>query len=119
MSDTFQENQFVAQRGNGMAVAALVLGLVSIVLMCIWYIAIPCGILAVIFGIIGRKNASEGASGRGMATAGLILGIAGLVLPVLLIVGCLAFLGIGGEAMIEELQKAAEQIEASQGATTP
>ena len=54
MSDTYHQEGFVqptgGQRSNGMATAALVLGLVSVVLMCIWYVAIPCGILAIVFG---------------------------------------------------------------------
>jgi len=104
------------RRGNGVAVASLVLGLVSVVLMCIWYVAMPCGILAIIFGVGGRKNAREGASGGGMATAGLVLGLLGLLLPIVLLLGCLAFLGIGGEAALEGLQKAVEELDAQRAA---
>ena len=39
-------------------------------MLCIWYISIPCSILAIIFGILGRKK-----GGKGMGTAGLVLGI--------------------------------------------
>lgn len=55
---------------KGMSIAALVLGIVSVVMLCIWYISIPCAILAIIFGILGRKK-----GGKGMGTAGLVLGI--------------------------------------------
>lgn len=54
---------------NGFAVAALVLGIIGCFLVT--------GVLAVVFGIIGRKQivASEGRQkGRGLATAGLVLG---------------------------------------------
>lgn len=55
---------------KGMSIAALVLGIISLVMLCVWYISIPCAILAIIFGILGRKK-----GGKGMGTAGLVLGI--------------------------------------------
>lgn len=58
------------EESKGMSIASLVLGIVSLVMLCIWYISIPCSILAIIFGILGRKK-----GGKGMGTAGLVLGI--------------------------------------------
>ena len=43
----------------GLNIAALVLGIVSLVLWCFWFISIPCAILALIFGIIGIKKAGK------------------------------------------------------------
>ncbi len=94
---------------NGQAVASLVLGLVSLVLMCVWYIALPCGILAIVFGVLGRGSAKRGAPRGGMATAGLILGILGVVIPLMLVLGVLALIGIGGPSILEEIQKAAQE----------
>lgn len=54
---------------KGFAIASMVLGIVALVLFCIWYISIPCGILAIIFGILSVKS-----TGKGMAIAGLITG---------------------------------------------
>src|SRR5205823_7952118 len=63
---------------QGLAITAMVLGIVSIVLFCVWYISIPLGILAIILAIVARGKISRGeASGEGMAKAGLILGILG------------------------------------------
>ena len=60
-----------------MAIAAMVLGIVSIAVMmlCLWYIAIPCGILGIVLGCVGLKS-----SAHGMALTGIICGSAGLVL---------------------------------------
>lgn len=58
------------KESKGLSIAAMVLGIISIVLYCFVPISFPCAILAIIFGIIGRKK-----DGRGMATAGLVLGI--------------------------------------------
>lgn len=66
------------KESKGMSVAALVLGIVSLVLLCIWYVSIPSAILAIIFGILGRKK-----GGKGMGTAGLVLGIISVVLMVI------------------------------------
>lgn len=64
---------------NGYAIAALVLGLVGLSsLLC--GASVISSILAVVFGIIGRKKAAQGLSTNGgMATAGLVLGVIGVV----------------------------------------
>jgi hypothetical protein len=95
--------------GNGMAVASLVLGIVSIVLFCIWYIGLPSAILAIVFGVVGRGRAKIGAGGGGMATAGLILGCVSIGIIVLFVAGALAFLGFAGTHMAGALQQAAQQ----------
>ena len=72
-----------AQQGSsGYSIAALVLGIVSLVFMCVWMICIPCGILAIVFGYLGRG----GYSGRGMSTAGLVCGIIGIGMNIMFIV---------------------------------
>jgi hypothetical protein len=65
------DNAVVTTGGsNGMAVAALVCGIVGL-----FVLQIVLGPLAVIFGGIGLHHANRGARHRGMAWAGLILGI--------------------------------------------
>ena len=78
MSEDLEEN--VATEGpvveaKGFSITSMILGIVSVVLFCIWYLSIPCAVLAIIFAIIGKKRGAPG-----MATAGLVLGIIGLVL---------------------------------------
>lgn len=64
---------------KGFAIAALVLGIIAIVLCCIWYVSIPCGILAIIFGILGIKS-----SKKGMSIAGLVTGAIGLIVSIII-----------------------------------
>ena len=60
---------------SSMSVASLVLGIISIVLCFFWYISIPAGILAIIFGVkTTRKLGSK------LGKAGLITGIVGISL---------------------------------------
>lgn len=72
-------------RGNGMAVAGLVLGIVGVVfglIPVLFLIALACGTLAVIFGGVAWNNARHGANKKGMSIAGVVLGAVALVLGV-------------------------------------
>jgi hypothetical protein len=69
-------------RNNGLAVASLVLGILSIVLFFTVAFPIILGILAVIFGAIAWSKANQGAEHKGLAIAGLICGILGIVVMV-------------------------------------
>lgn len=71
---------------KGFCIASLVLGIVALVFFCLWYISIPCGILAVIFGILGIKTIN-----KGMAMAGLITGAIGLVISTLIVIALFMF----------------------------
>lgn len=65
-----KEQEVMQDENKGFSIASMVLGIISIVLFCIWYLSIPCAILAIIFGIVGMKKGA-----KGMAIAGLVLGI--------------------------------------------
>ena len=60
---------------TGMPVASLVLGIISIVTNLFWYITLPTGVLAIIFGAKSAKK-----TGSKIGKAGLITGIVGLSL---------------------------------------
>lgn len=58
------------QQANGMAVSSLVLGIIAVVLNLIPILPYLLGILAIVFGTMGKKVES----GKGMAIAGTVLG---------------------------------------------
>ena len=67
---------------SGLAVTALVLGIVAMLTFWVWA-AIVFGPAAIVCGIFGRKETRGGPKdGERMASAGLILGIVALVLTV-------------------------------------
>src|SRR5688572_26315443 len=75
---------------NGFGVAALVLGILSLVT---WFLFVGglFGAIAVVLGVIGRGRAKRGeANNGGMALAGLITGAVGVLLTILVIVGVAA-----------------------------
>ncbi len=80
------------------ATASLVLGIVSLVSLCFFYISligIACGIIGMIFGIQIRKAGQlEGFRPNGVATAGLTTSIIGLCLSVLEFLSCVACVGL-------------------------
>jgi len=76
---------------DGFAIASLVLGILSIPLLCLCYTGVPFALLALIFGGLGLKGGN-----RGMAIAGVIC--AGICL--LLLVCVLIFIGTGGFGMM-------------------
>lgn len=70
---------------NGMGVSSLVLGIIAAAGFCFWPVAIALGVLAVIFGAIGRGKASRGeATNAGQALAGIICGAVGSALALIL-----------------------------------
>jgi multisubunit Na+/H+ antiporter MnhG subunit len=73
-------------QGNGMAVAALVLGIIAVVLCFIVVLNWILALLAIIFGAVGISKANKiGGKGKGMATAGLVLGLVGAILGVVIV----------------------------------
>jgi Domain of unknown function (DUF4190) len=86
---------------NGLAIGALVTGILAIPGACCCYSSIPLGIAAIIMGVIAMNKAKVSPhthGGRGLAIGGLVCGILGLAMTILVIV-----LGVG-MSMVEQLQ---------------
>lgn len=70
-----------APPASGLAIASMILGILSMPMTCVYLIGTPGAILAVIFGHLARGKARRGeAGGEGMALAGLICGYISLAL---------------------------------------
>ena len=68
-------NENEVKNKSGFGISSLTLGIISIVFSLFWYISIPTGVLAIVFGRKGIKSV-----GSKLAKAGFILGIVGLSL---------------------------------------
>lgn len=69
---------------KGFNITSMILGIIAILFSLTHYtlyVTLPCGIIAIIFSIAGRKDA-----GRGMGIAGLTLGIISLVILTIIII---------------------------------
>lgn len=76
---------------KGKSIASMVLGIVSLVGLCLnSWVSLICGIIGLILGIQGKKTENA----QGMAKAGVILSIISLVLTVLCII-FIFVIGIG------------------------
>ncbi|MBQ3297483.1 MAG: DUF4190 domain-containing protein [Bacilli bacterium] len=62
-----------------MHIVSLVLGIISILTSLFWYMSIPTGIVAIIFGVKSYKKI-----GSKLGLAGMITGIVGLALSLLI-----------------------------------
>ena len=96
-------------KSQGLAIGALVCGILSLVFFCFNILSIPLGIVAIILGVVAGGKARRGeAGGEGLAKTGMILGIAGIALSLLITVLAMAGMSFLG-SKAEELQKKAEQ----------
>jgi len=70
---------------NGLGTAAMVLGIVALVLFFTLVVGVVCGVVAIVFGAIGRGRARRGeATNHGQATAGLVTGTIAVLASVFL-----------------------------------
>ena len=93
----------VAAARNGFGIAALVLGILAIPGAFTILGGVLLGLLAVIFGAIGRSRAKRGqATNGGIALAGLITGAVGFVLAIAFVAIGVGFLNSGSGKQLRE-----------------
>lgn len=74
--------------GRGMAIASMVLGIVSIPLA--WaYVGVATAIVGLILGIIAKKKQKEAGFPTGMSLAGIICSIIGLIISIVMYALCI------------------------------
>lgn len=80
-----------------MAIASLVLGIVSLVFAVLipglQFLAPIVGIIGIILGVVSRNNLKEANQPTGMATAGMVMSIIGTILGILMYLLCVACVG--------------------------
>ena len=80
------------EQKNGKATAALVLGIISLIGICIPIAGIICGIIAIILAVMAKKEGST----DGKQKAGMILGIIGIVISIIMWIGYAVILAGSG-----------------------
>lgn len=81
-------NEPATETPSGMAVAGLVLGILSMLCCCIWYVSAILGILALVFSII---TVAKNKPGKGMAIAGIVCGAIGLLISIVIVIGVIGY----------------------------
>jgi hypothetical protein len=80
------------QRSAGFAIASLVLGILSLLGVCIFYIAPFLAIMALIFGFVAKGRARRGVAEAGaMATAGIVCAFISLGIDLVIIISVVMF----------------------------
>ena len=96
---------------NGIGVAALVLGVLSI-LGGFFVAGAVLGIVAIILGVVGMQRANRGeADNKGMAVAGLITGIIGVIISALFLV---LYIAVWNSSDFDNYRDCLEQAETDQ-----
>lgn len=81
-------NNMTQNDSKGLSIASMVLGIVSLVLFCIWFISIPAGVIGLILGGVSLATKK---GGKGMAIAGLVCSLVGVSLYIIVFL----LIGIG------------------------
>lgn len=101
MSAQFQPVAPATGKSNGKSIAAMVLGIVAFVPgFIITPFNVILSILAVVFGMIGKKEIAESGGvqgGRGMAVAGIVLGWVGIAFAIIAVI--FIIIGVGALTM--------------------
>ena len=94
--------------GYGMGIAAMVLGIISLVFFCAVWLSVPCAIVGLILGVVAMNKAKVQGLKNSMAVAGLVCSCISLAVLVVWIiwVGIVmsAAGGMAGGAMGEALE---------------
>lgn len=83
--------------GKGLGVASMVLGIVSLVLFCVWYLAIPCAIIGAALGGVAQSKAKAAGVKNGMAVAGITCSCIALGVAILFLL--LIILGVASTGL--------------------
>ncbi|HCG67085.1 MAG TPA: hypothetical protein DEW22_00150 [Clostridiales bacterium] len=84
--DPTATNEAVTVPGNGLGIASMVLGILSLVFMCIFYLGIPMSIIGLVLGAVSIHKAKAVNMKNGMAVAGVTCSIISIVLYAVLII---------------------------------
>ena len=75
------------KKKSTMHIASLVLGIISIITVLFWYMSLPTGILAIIFGV---KSARK--TGSNIGKAGMVTGIVGISISAFIYMSIIAII---------------------------
>lgn len=101
---------------NGMGIAALVVGLLSLPAVFTVFGGFALGVVAVILGFLGYRRARAGeATNGGVAIGGIVLGVLGIVVSAVMVaVGVWGFNKFGGRDLMDCLRDAGNDTSAQQ-----
>ena len=85
-------NQQPQKKVNGVAIAALVAGVLGLIIALFvnGWVGLVISVVAIVLGAIGMKKAKETNSGKGLAVAGLVCGIVSTAICVIVIIAAFA-----------------------------
>ena len=77
----------------------MVLGIVSLALFCILYISIPCAIVSLILGFVGKSASRKADAKNGPATAGIVCSVVFLAIAAL----CITYFSVYYDEIVKSI----------------
>ncbi len=103
------------QTSNGVGIAALVVGIVALLISWIPFLGLLLAIVALVLGIIGIRKASRGqATNKGMAITGVVTGGLALLIGAFFTIGTIALFSSEEFQNIFECTQQAQTVEEQQ-----
>ncbi len=108
-----------------MAVAALVLGIIGTLFSLNWltvWVGGPLAIIALVLGVLARKQLAAEGKPTGMATAGMVLGIVGTGIAALIFAmcaSCAAAVGTAAKEAEKQIKQEQQQQQQQQQQAAP
>lgn len=82
--------------GSGFAIASMILGILSVISCCLWWVSVLFAVVGLILAIIAIVKKKDG---KAFAIAGLVLAIVALIMTALFTAGVLASIPLLDEIM--------------------
>lgn len=89
------------QKTDGLAIASLVLGIVSVLIDCFYGFGVFPGIVGLILGIISKVRISKSnnsINGSGMAIAGIVLSSVSILFAIIILIAVISVIGIAAHS---------------------
>lgn len=86
--------------GRGMGIASLVFGIISLVMLSLFFLGPICGVLALVLGVVALSKRPEG---KAMPIIGIVTGSLGTLLALVIMMIYAGGIAIGDMSEIDEL----------------
>ncbi len=95
MNNSIYTQYPIKKKRNGMAIASVILGIVSLLMCCLIVVSVPCALLSIVLGAVALRKGKSA-----VAIAGIILGAISMAVAVLVfiltVVGIITYLETNG-----------------------
>lgn len=106
-AEVYKDVMELKHRSRGWSVASLVLGILSIICCCVWWIGLISGVLSIVLAVISRISLGYF---DGLSIAGLITSIFGIMFGIFILIAEVAYINSPEfQQLLEEIKRIEEE----------